>query len=270
MGPQRRGLFCIISLYFKIYNGLLEPKHIEAMSEAVWLYMWFQEKNTSVNENGEGKVLGNKPIKYEDDIKPALGVSRATYKRWINILRDAGYIKTIRSPYGLTVVITKAKKFMPVASDGSNPTITPQIDEEMAQNRTTDGSKSYSDGSKVAMQYKTIQVHNKDNTTTTNVVGQKAVYGKPEINDLFDYWEKVVGYPIKSKVKTNRNACSTLIKSRNADEMKRLINGVALAHEDRYAPSVSDFVELQSNMNRFLAWGRKRHIQNKTEEIVRI
>lgn len=97
--------------------------------------------------------------------------------------------------------------------------------------------------------------------TSTNVDEGKALVkrrGNPDINELFDYWETTVGYPIKSKVKNNRNACSTMLKSRSMDEMKRLINGVALAHEDRYAPSIADFFELQANMNRFLAWGNKR------------
>lgn len=106
-------------------------------------------------------------------------------------------------------------------------------------------------------------------SNTPNGVLAKAGYGDKNINALFDYWEKTIGYPIKSRIKTNRNACATLLKSRSVEEMQRLIDGVALAHEDRYAPSVSDFTELQANMNRFLAWGHKR-LKTKEQAIVSI
>lgn len=79
------------------------------MGSAVWLFMWLLDRMTSVNEEGIGKVLGGKPITYEE-VEPCLGMSRRTYSRWMEILRDGGYILTTRTPAGISIKIYKAKK----------------------------------------------------------------------------------------------------------------------------------------------------------------
>lgn len=95
--------------YIEITNNLLDPKHREAMKESVWLFMWLLDKMTSISEEGIGKVLGGKPIKYEE-IKKDLGISRITFIRWTEMLKKGGYIITIRTPYGLSFSVNKAKK----------------------------------------------------------------------------------------------------------------------------------------------------------------
>jgi hypothetical protein len=100
--------------YIEVSNGLLDPKHVRAMKGdegwgTVWLFMWFLDKITSIDEGGIGKVLGGRPIKYET-IGLELGISRSTYHRWLGLLREGGYINTIRTPKGLQVSINKAKK----------------------------------------------------------------------------------------------------------------------------------------------------------------
>lgn len=96
--------------YIEIKNDLLDPKHVNAIAEAIWLFLWFLDKMTIINhETGEGKVLGGKPIKF-DEVEKELGVSRRTYERWVEILRAGEYIETIRTPYGLSITVKKAKK----------------------------------------------------------------------------------------------------------------------------------------------------------------
>lgn len=101
--------------YITVKNGLLEPKHIKAMGGdrnigTIWLFLWLLDKMTIINEEiGEGKVLGGKPIRYEE-IKRDLGISRRTYARWLQMLIDGGYIKTLRTPYGLCITVYKAFK----------------------------------------------------------------------------------------------------------------------------------------------------------------
>lgn len=95
----------------EIKNNLLEPKHVEAMGQSVWLYMWLIDKMTSINEEGLGKVLGGKPIKYSE-VKKELGVSQDTYTRWIQKLLEYPYITAVRTPYGIVFHVYKAyKKF---------------------------------------------------------------------------------------------------------------------------------------------------------------
>lgn len=64
---------------------------------------------TKIDADGNGKVLGGKPITYEE-IKSTFNISRPTYSRWLKSLRETGYISTIRTPNGNTIIVHKAKK----------------------------------------------------------------------------------------------------------------------------------------------------------------
>ena len=92
-----------------VKNDLLEKKHVFAMGQALWLYLWFLDHMTSITEEGVGRVLGGRPIKY-DDIYADLGISEKTYNRWVALLRDGGYIETTRAPYGMVIHVFKAVK----------------------------------------------------------------------------------------------------------------------------------------------------------------
>lgn len=93
----------------EIKNNLLEPKHVENMGQAVWLYMWLVDKMTSISEEGIGRVLGGRPVKY-DEIKLELGISKNTYSRWIARLLKYPYIETTLAPYGIVFRVLKAYK----------------------------------------------------------------------------------------------------------------------------------------------------------------
>ena len=95
--------------YIEITNTLLSPEHCENMGVSVWLFMWYIDKITIINKDGKGKVLGGKPIKY-DDIKKDLGITRKRYVMWLSSLRKGGYIETVRTPNGVSVSVIKAKK----------------------------------------------------------------------------------------------------------------------------------------------------------------
>jgi len=93
----------------EIKNDLLEKKHIESMGIAVWMYMWCIDKMTSISEDGIGKVLGGKPIRFKE-IGDELGISIRTYQRWSAVLSEHGYINTLRTPYGVVISVNKAHK----------------------------------------------------------------------------------------------------------------------------------------------------------------
>ena len=95
--------------FIDVYNNLLEPKHRKAMRESVWLFMWLLDKMTSVSEDGIGKVLGGKPVTHKE-VNEELEVPERTYRDWVARLRDAKYINTLRTPYGLVITVNKAKK----------------------------------------------------------------------------------------------------------------------------------------------------------------
>jgi hypothetical protein len=89
---------------------------------------------------------------------------------------------------------------------------------------------------------------------------------KVEIDEMLDYWADYVGYKIEARIKQNRFAVSNLLKKHGEDKLKRLVDGVVLAKQDRFAPSIADFAQLQQKYNDLMAWGHKRQI-NGTEVI---
>ncbi len=103
---------------FGIYvkNDLLDPKHVKQMDAAIWLYLWLLDRMTSISEEGVGRVLGGKPLIY-DDLKADLGVHKNTYSRWVGRLRQFKYIGTKRTPNGLIFFVFKAHKRFTTQSD---------------------------------------------------------------------------------------------------------------------------------------------------------
>lgn len=97
-------------------------------------------------------------------------------------------------------------------------------------------------------------IRHKTLENSTNVL---LAYGKPEINEMFDYWQKTTGTPVTAKVKENRNACNNLYKKYGKDRLQLLINGVAQAQNDQYAPRIANFVQLQSKIDELILWGKK-------------
>ena len=125
----------------EIKNNLLDPKHIEHMGIAVWLYMWCIDKMTSIDESGVGKVLGGKPIQYKE-VGDELGISVRTYRRWVTLLVTGGYINTITAPHGLIFYVNKAhKRFGKRYAENGTP-----APESSAKNGTPDGEPQMAQG----------------------------------------------------------------------------------------------------------------------------
>ena len=99
---------------------------------------------------------------------------------------------------------------------------------------------------------------NKEESSIAKAIGDTPeTYGNPDINEMFEYWKDTVGYEISGRRQANRNACNNLIKKHTADGLRKLIQGVALAQSDKYAPQIADFEELQSKLSKLMAWGKK-------------
>lgn len=260
---------------FGIYvkNNLLEPKHYQTMGEALWLYLWLLDKMTSVNEHGMGKVLSGRPITYED-VNEDLGVSRQVYLRWIKKLRGAGYINTLRTPKGLVFTVNKAEKIFGKRSINNNTSSsvkkvkkgsikndTMKADDvskvipPMYQKRNITAIKN--DTSNIR-QYTNNTINNTDDDKSSSEPAKPARMGNSDINEIFDFWAQECGYNIETQVKANRFAASNLLKKHGKEKLMQLIKGVALAHNDRYAPSISDFRALQAKLNDLILWGKKR------------
>lgn len=91
----------------QLNNSILDPKHVENIGGALWLFAWLVDKTT--NGDDTGAVLGGKPIKYPE-VKRDLGISQDVYTDWIKRLLTYPYIKTKRTPYGTRFWVLKNKK----------------------------------------------------------------------------------------------------------------------------------------------------------------
>lgn len=262
--------------YISVKNDLLEPKHIENMGAAVWLYMWLLDKMTSVNENGVGKVMNGKPVIHAI-VEADLGIDERRYQRWIKQLRDHGYIQTIRTPYGLSIMVLKAQKIFGKSSDKNvvskelSDSDTTKVSEQIRQKRRRDTTKmsASSDKNVASNNNKSIQDNNNNTSVLADGSGLPPLpsYGKPEINDLFEYWAQQCQFNIESRVQANRRAASNLYKKYGTEKMHRLIEGVALAQNDRFAPSIGDFCELQQKLPALIVWGKRKMVVSGVEEI---
>lgn len=90
----------------------------------------------------------------------------------------------------------------------------------------------------------------------------KPEFGDPKINEVFKIWENEIGYPINSKITLNRHAAKNLIAKYDLEKLSKIIHGVSLAHQDRYGPQISDFIDLQANFNKLMLWGKKQNNQS--------
>jgi len=100
--------------YISVSNGILDKQHRQKMqlsrkTSCIWVYLWLLDKMTRVdNTTNLGYVLGGKPLKLEEDLSE-FG-NRKTVMSILNKLEKEGYIQTLRTPYGKSIFITKAKK----------------------------------------------------------------------------------------------------------------------------------------------------------------
>lgn len=78
------------------------------------------------------------------------------------------------------------------------------------------------------------------------------------IDGMFQYWQTTVGYAVTSNIKKNREACGKIYKEYTKDEIVGMIQAAALASEDQYAPSASNFIDLYKNWDRLKLWGKKK------------
>lgn len=101
----------------------------------------------------------------------------------------------------------------------------------------------------------------------TDVSLAKAEYGNAELNELFQYWQSTTGLAITARMVYNRRAASSLLKKYGAERLRRLIDGVATAQGEQFAPQISSFEELQSKLDKLLVWGKKRVSKKGTIKI---
>lgn len=104
-------------------------------------------------------------------------------------------------------------------------------------------------------------INNTSNISTKVDRPEAEKYGKTEINNLFEFWEKTTGICIVTRITKNRYSANNLLKKYGYIGVTKLIEGVAQTQSDQYAPRISDFTDLQAKLNQLLVWGKRRKSQ---------
>lgn len=236
-----------------VKNDLLDKKHLKAFgTSSLWLYLWLLDKMTSIGEDGIGKVLGGRPIKYSE-VEAELGISERSYKRYIKILRDDGYIVTLRTMRGLIISVNKASK---IFKNSDRPKVAhqdrPKVVERSAKVAHLIGQSGTSN--------KTIQYDNTKTIQTTTTARAREL-------DIYDCFVKSFGFaPTKAK-QTNLNSINRIIVKNNipADELAKIIKYASTIQGEKYAPAINNFWDIEDkypDILRFYANKKKRSIRN--------
>lgn len=187
--------------FITIKNGLLEPKHVLAMkgekSGMVWLFLWCIDKMTIVNhEIGEGKVLGGKPIIFEEDIAPVIPISERTYRRWVAQLRKSGYISTIRTPRGLSITVHKAFKVFGQNAGGKKSDRTAKAHPKKVASGTSEvphlAHHRVASGTSNIRQYRDKTEDNKTLRATSSPAYSEKKKEKSDHKKFVEFWDEMV------------------------------------------------------------------------------
>ena len=91
-----------------IQDGLIDPKHEQAMGAAIWLYLWCIRSQTKGSF-----VLGGTPLTYRI-ISQKSGFAERKVRRWMTVLRKSNYVRVTHLNFMmLRIEIVKAKKWAP-------------------------------------------------------------------------------------------------------------------------------------------------------------
>lgn len=80
---------------------------------------------------------------------------------------------------------------------------------------------------------------------------------KNEIDEMIEFWNDTVDIRSRDNV-TTRKAIASLLREYGRDGLKKLVRGVQLSLDDRYAPRIASFAGLKRKSEDLLAWGRKQ------------
>ena len=203
-----------------------------------------------------------------DECAKLLGISASTVQKAKSKLEKMGYITCIRNT-------GRGKAYRAVLdrqceSDSQNLLIrlaksanqTSKICEHSNDiDKNIDLSTYVDKGDNVASE--TVNESNSQKVAKKSEPDSKPTYGNSTINGMFDYWQTQVGTPIISREKSNRRACYNLLRNKHIGEekLRRAVEFVGKIKEDRFAPRISDFVDLQSKFNALCDYKNRRDEQ---------
>ncbi len=150
--------------FITVSNGLLEGKHRKRIGTAIWEFMWLLDRITKIDDEGNGWILGGKPVQLKE---MANGVSESQVSRNIRRLVKQGYVFVTLTPYGMRFIVANAKKRF------SQNTKMPQIAKEVEPVKVADDNEPMS----LTM---FVEYCNQSKQRHINIIGSYADVKKPE------------------------------------------------------------------------------------------
>lgn len=184
----------------------------------------------------------------------ASAISEMANMGWIEVKLDENNHRTAIYPCW-----SLQKRQAPLAKVGKPPL------PALATNNTSNNKQEYTIDTKVSIE---AEASSRDDTTVVEKSVEKSEHGNSQINELMSYWEEKCGFPIKTKVQMNRFTCQRLIKSRGVDKIKSAIDVLPATFDDRYAPVIKNFKDLEDKWDSLRIYCQRRMARFKTRTVV--
>ena len=219
------------------------------MKESVWLFLWFLDKMTSISEEGVGKVLGGKPITYEE-VSKDLGLTLRTYRRYIATLKKHSYINVTRTPYGLSISVNKAQKTYNQKTKETDMPNSAHQEPKMAHLDDKNGTSNIRQDSR------------QDNKTTIDT--DVAIIAGTEVNDLlYEFRHINPSYQKLFSNKTERKALEEMITKYTYQKVASMLARLPELVVMPYAPRITTPITLQRKLGELIIFMK----QEKGKEV---
>jgi hypothetical protein len=96
------------SFYIGVRAGLIDAKHYRKMGSSIWLFLWCVHRQTA-NVGERGVVARGDPVTY-DQIHAETKLPIRMLRKWMETLRNEGYISTERCSKGVKIRVLRQKK----------------------------------------------------------------------------------------------------------------------------------------------------------------
>lgn len=246
-----------------IRSGILDQKHMDVLGKSpLWLYLWLIDRQGKRTD----KVSGGKPIVATDFIEDFPEVDERTYRRWLKLLVENGYISTTRTPHGYVIAIEKSKKWH--KSDRTEMSDQPKKrpDTVVRSDRTEmsdhpDRNVRSNIRATISNNKATIiNARETDDLLTNKIKPTPKSQTNPQITDLIDFFEHKFDKKLKD-VWRQQQAASNLIQHYGFDAAREGVEAAYAARDERYAPSITSLNDLWEKWDKLESFYRRNQRQ---------
>lgn len=239
-----------------ISEDVLRDKSLSLAEKCVYARIaGFEEYYESADECADLLGLGLSTVRSAKQKLEKLG--------YITCLRDTGRGKAYRAVLDRQSNSALSEECkMPSSEECKMPS---SLYKHKRENIKEDVLTNVSTGDNVA---RTPEIRENPAKSSESKASTGTTYGNSAINSMFDYWQEKTGQAIISREKANRRACYNLLRNKHIGEekLRHAIEFVGETAEDRFAPRVSDFVDLQTKFNALCDYKRRQGAQSDTSD----